>query len=512
MIEAQMKEEAEKTVSDSWDFSKDYIKKLIDFQKEITDKVGKDKIIIPSKIVEVELEKKIKKFLEEKLENALFEVNKIKRERKITILKEELICFIENEYSEKKEEKSEYAISFFEQEVEVLIQKKAVQEEKRVDGRKINEIREIECETGLLFRTHGSGLFRRGQTRALSVLTLGAPGDILLKDGTKDADKKRFMHHYNFPPYSVGEARPMRGPKRRDIGHGMLAEKALLPLIPSFEEFPYTIRIVTEILSSNGSSSMASVSGSSLALMDAGVPIKNHIAGIAIRLMEDNKGNYKLLTDIQGPEDHHGNMDFKVAGTKNGITAVQMDVKNKGIKENILEQALELGEQSRLDIIEKMEKIIPVFKRELSPYAPKIINIQINPEKIRNVVGPGGKIINEIVEKCGVIIDIEESGLIFVTGEKKEDVDKAIEWIKNITREAKVGEIFQGKVVRIMDFGAFVEIFPNQDGLVHISQLASHRVNKVEDIVKLGDIISVKVISIDGQGKISLSLKEIKKV
>jgi polyribonucleotide nucleotidyltransferase len=290
----------------------------------------------------------------------------------------------------------------------------------------------------------------------------------------------------------------------------MLAEKALLPLVPSFEDFPYTIRVVTEILSSNGSTSMASTSSSSLALMDAGVPIKRPCAGIALGLMQDSKGNYKILTDIQGPEDNHGDMDFKVAGTQKGITAIQMDVKIDGIGENILKEVLAAGKKARRQILEEIVKIIPEPRKELSPYAPRIIILQINPEKIREVIGPGGKVINEIIEECGVSIDIEDSGRIFVTAEKEAAAQKAVEWIKNITREVKVGEIFHGKVKRVLDFGAFVEILPGQEGLVHISQLAPFRVGKVEDIVKVGDIIPVKVISIDEQRRINLSLKEAK--
>jgi len=322
--------------------------------------------------------------------------------------------------------------------------------------------------------------------------------------------KKRFMHHYNFPPYSAGEIKPMRGPGRREIGHGMLAEKALFPVIPSFDEFPYTIRIVTEILSSNGSTSMASTSSSSLALMDAGIPIKRPVAGIALGLMSDLSGNYKILTDIQGPEDHHGDMDFKVAGTEKGITAIQMDVKIEGIDDDIIKKTLEQAKKARLQILDKIKKTIQEPRPKLSPYAPRISILQINPDKIREVIGPGGKVINAIIEECGVSIDIEDSGRIFVTAEKEEAAEKAVSWIKNITREVKVGEIFQGKVTRILNFGAFVEILPGQEGLVHISQLAPYRVGKVEDIVKVGDMIPVKVISIDEQGRINLSLKEAK--
>jgi len=319
------------------------------------------------------------------------------------------------------------------------------------------------------------------------------------------------MHHYNFPPYSTGEVKPIRGPGRREIGHGVLAEKALLPLIPSVDNFPYTISVVSEILSSNGSTSMASVSSSSLALMDAGVPIKKPAAGIALGLMQNEIGKYKILTDIQGPEDHHGDMDFKVAGTKEGITAIQMDVKISGITEKILTETLAQGKIARIKILDEMEKVLSRPRPELSPFAPRILTIQINPEKIREVIGPGGKMINEIIEECGVSIDVEKTGKIFVTAEKEEAAKKAISWIKNITREIRIGEVFQGKVKRILEFGAFVEILPGQEALLHISKMAPYRVKRVEDIVKVGDIIPVEVISIDEQGRINLSLQQDKK-
>ena len=382
--------------------------------------------------------------------------------------------------------------------------------DKRPDGRKLDEIRPIQLEAGLLPRTHGSGLFIRGETKALSILTLGTPSDVRLMDGMEIRGKKRFMHHYNFPPYSSGEVKPMRGPGRREIGHGMLAEKALLPLVPNFEEFPYTMRVVTEILSSNGSTSMASVSAASLALMDAGVPIKSPAAGISFGLMSNEKGDYKILTDIQGPEDHYGDMDFKVAGTKTGITAIQLDVKIAGISEEIFKKVLEAAKTARFQILDKIEKLLPQPRPELSPWAPRIFTLQIKPDKIREVIGPGGKVINEIIEKCEVSIDIEDTGRVFVTAEKETAAKKAIEWINNITREVVVGEIFQGKVKRILNFGAFVEILPGQEGMVHISQLADRRVDKVEDIVNIGDIVPVKVIAIDEQGRINLSIKELK--
>jgi len=513
MLEAEAEETLEDIILKAVDWAKPYLKKLIDFQNQIIEKTGKEKIKIERTPADLELEKEIKEFLGDRLEKALYQKDKIDRLDQVNDLKEELVYYIEGKYPGLG--KTGCVRDFFEKEMEKLVHQNIINPpaggEKRPDGRKLDELREITIEAGLLPRTHGSGLFCRGQTKALSILTLGTPGDVKLLEGMEIVGKKRFMHHYNFPPYSVGEVKPIRGPGRRDIGHGMLVEKALIPLVPSFEEFPYTIRVVSEILSSNGSTSMAAASSSSLALMDAGVPIKTPAAGIALGLMINEKGDYKILTDIQGPEDHHGDMDFKIAGTKKGITAIQMDVKIDGISQKILKEVLSQGKKARLQILEKMEKVLAKPRPELSPFAPKILTIQINPEKIREVIGPGGKVINEIIEKCGVSIDIEDSGKIFVTAEKEEAAKKAISWIKNITREIKVGEVFQGKVKRILDFGAFAEILPGQEGLIHISQLAPFRVKKVEDVVKIGDIVPVKVISIDEHGRINLSLKEAKK-
>ena len=318
--------------------------------------------------------------------------------------------------------------------------------------------------------------------------------------------KKRFMHHYNFPPYSVGEIRPMRGPGRRDIGHGMLVEKALLPLIPSFDEFPYTMRVVSEILSSNGSTSMAAVSSSSLALMDAGIPIKRAVAGISLGLMSASSADYKILTDIQGPEDFHGDMDFKVAGTKQGVTAIQMDVKAPGITKKIFQEALERGKKARAQILQKMEEVLEKPRENLSPFAPRILTLKINPEKIREVIGPGGKTINGIIAETGASIDIQQDGFVVVTSETEESAKQAISRIKNLTREIKVGEVFQGKVKKIVDFGAFVEILPGQEGLIHISNLSVERGKGVRDILKVGKILPVKVMNIDEQGRINLVL------
>jgi polyribonucleotide nucleotidyltransferase len=508
MIEAEANETEEKNLLEAVEFAKPYLKQLIEFQEKIKKERGKEKIVFDEGPKDLELEREINEFLGNRLETTLYEENDSRME-KVNQLKEELIYFIEGKYPGMG--KTGPARDYFEEKIDQLIHENILKKEKRPDGRKLDELRKISCEAGLLPRTHGSGLFCRGETKSLSILTLGAPGDQKLIEGMEIRGKKRFMHHYNFPPYSAGEVKPLRGPGRREVGHGMLAEKALFPLVPSFEDFPYTIRVVSEILSSNGSTSMASVSSSSLALMDAGVPIRSPAAGIAIGLVTDQKGNFKLLADIQGPEDHHGDMDFKVAGTKKGITAVQMDVKIEGITPEILKGALELGKKSRLKILEKMKDVLAGPRPELSPFAPRIMTIKINPEKIREVVGPGGRVINEIIEKCEVSIDIQPNGLIFVTGEEENAAKKAISWIKNITREVKVGELFQGKVKRILSFGAFVEILPGQEGLVHISQLAPKRVEKVEDVVKIGDIVPVKVISIDEQGRINLSIKEAEK-
>lgn len=511
MIEGRFEQAPENLVINSWESLKPSLQKLINFQKDIIKEVGKEKFVLPVQEKDEELEKKIKEFLGKKLEEAIFQKKKNERISAQDLLKEELIGLIKEDYPEK----IGYALNLWEKEIDKIVHEAAIKKGLRPDGRKLEELRELQAQVGLLPRTHGSGLFGRGQTKALSILTLGAPGDVQLLEGMEIVGKKRFMHHYNFPPYSVGEVKPMRGPGRREIGHGMLAEKAILPLIPSIDNFPYTIRVVSEIVSSNGSTSMASVCAACLALMDAGVPISSVVAGISIGLMSEArikdispaKADYRLLTDIQGPEDHHGDMDFKVAGTREGITAIQMDVKIPGITEKIFKEALERAKTARLQILDVMAKAIDKPRPELSPFAPRIIVLQINPDKIREVIGPGGKVINEIIDQCGVSIDIEDTGEIFITAEKEEAAKKAVAWIQNITREVKVGETFAGKVKRIMAFGAFVEILPGQEGLVHISQLADYRVNKVEDIVKIGDIVSVKVIEIDEQGRINLSIK-----
>ncbi|MDO8571232.1 MAG: polyribonucleotide nucleotidyltransferase, partial [bacterium] len=432
-----------------------------------------------------------------------------KQSRKAAIakLKADLDEYLKSEQVGKDKRKK--CLSLLEAEAEGEVSRAILEREQRVDGRKLDEIRSLVSEVGILKRTHGSGLFQRGETQVLSVVTLGSPGDEQILDGMEEVGKKRYMHHYNFPPYSVGEVKPMRGPGRREIGHGALAEKALLPVLPTKEEFPYTIRVVSEVLGSNGSSSMGSTCGSTLALMDAGVPIKEPVAGIAMGLASDEKGNYKILTDLQDLEDGDGGMDFKVAGTRNGITAIQLDTKTLGLTLPIIEETLKRALKARLQILDTMTAVIAHPRAELSSFAPRIITLQINPDKIRDVIGPGGKVINEIIDATGVQIDIEQTGVVLITSTNEEGSKRAVEWVKRLTREVKVGEIFEGKVTRTLDFGAFVEILPRTEGLVHISELAPMRVDRVTDVVKIGQMVTVKVIAIDEQNRINLSIKRV---
>lgn len=510
MIEGGFKEVQDDMITKAYDFAKPYIKQLLDFQVEIIKEAGKAKEDIAKPAQDLELEKFITDSIGDSLEKALYQEDKRIRAEKIKNVQDNLEKALLEKYPD-QEDKIRYASNFIDKEIERLLHENVLKRGLRPDGRKLDQVRNISALIGLVPRAHGSGFFTRGETKCLSILTLGAPGDSQLLEGMEIVGKKRFLHHYNFPPYSVGEVRPMRGPGRREIGHGMLVEKTLLSLMPSVEDFPYTIRVVSEILSSNGSTSQAALSAASLALMDAGVPIKTLATGISLGLITDEQGNYRILTDIQGPEDHYGDMDFKVAGTRTGITAIQMDVKIDGIDERILKETLHRGKEARSYILDEIEKVISKPRPELSPYAPRILTLQINPEKIREVIGPGGKMINEIIDQCGVLIDIEDDGKIFITAEKEESGKKAVEWIESITREVKVGEVFQGKVKRILNFGAFVEILPNQEGMIHISKLSDHRVNKVEDVVKIGDMVQVKVIGIDELGRIDLSLKDAKK-
>lgn len=516
MIEAGGEQVSEETVIEAIAFGKKQLEKITKFIEEIREKTGlaKKEISIPSEDPEVAKEKealkqKVKDFVKANIDRCLFDgkkETKASRREAIEKLRAETDAHLVAEGIGK--EKRERVLNFFDFFVEEEISRAILKEGKRVDCRSLSEIRPLSAEVGILPRTHGSGLFSRGETQVLSIVTLGSPSEEQLLDGMEVSGKKRYMHHYNFPPFSVGEVGALRGPGRREIGHGALAERALLPVLPTKEDFPYTIRVVSEVLSSNGSSSMASTCGSSLALMDAGVPIKEAVAGLAMGLASDNEGNYKIITDLQDLEDSKGGMDFKIAGTKNGITAIQMDTKTSGLIDEIIEKTILQAREARLKILDAMNAAISSPRTELSPFAPKIISFMINPERIRDVIGPGGKIINEIIDKTGVTIDIENNGLVMVCSVNKDSLGKAVEWIKNLTREVKAGEIFQGRVTRILDFGAFVEILPNQEGLVHISELAPYHVQKVSDIVKVGQVIPVKVIKIDEQGRINLSMKQ----
>jgi polyribonucleotide nucleotidyltransferase len=505
MIEMGAKEVSEDDVLLAYESAKNEIQKTIDFQKKAVEKIGKEKDLFEP-AVDLETENEIKEFLEDKLERAINSAPSGEKNLEATeVLKKETIKYIQEKYPDQGKEKQ--VLSFFEKKIERIIVKNIIEKDKRPDGRKSTDIRDLSCEVGVLPRTHGSGVFYRGLTRVLAILTLGGPGDSQIIEGMEIVAKKRFLHHYNFPPFSVGETGFMRGPKRREIGHGNLAEKALLPVIPDVEIFPYTIRIVSEVVSSNGSTSMASTCAACIALMDAGVPIKEPVAGISVGLAKQEKTEkYKVLTDIQGPEDHYCHMDFKVAGTRNGITAIQMDIKIDGIGKDIMKEALERAKDARFKILDIIKKEIPEPRKNLSPYAPKIFSMMINPSKIGEVVGPKGSVINKIIDECGgVSIDIEDSGLVAITGQNQEDVDKASSWIKSIVKEVVVGEIFTGTVRKITDFGAFVDILPGQSGLVHISKFVPEKIESVKNIIKEGDKIPVKVVSVDELGRINLS-------
>jgi len=392
--------------------------------------------------------------------------------------------------------------------VEAEVTREILENERRVDGRKLTEVRQLNADVEILPRNHGASLFSRGETQIMSIVTLGSPGLAQNLEGIEGTGEKRFMHHYNFPPFSVGEARPMRGPGRRDIGHGALAEKALAPFIPEKEKFPYTIRVVSETLGSNGSSSMGATCASCLALMDAGVPIKKTVAGIAIGLASnEDMSQWKILTDIQDLEDGKGGMDFKITGTKDGITTIQLDTKTNGLTQEIIKQALAQGKDGRLEILDVMAKAIKEPRPELSPYAPRISSFQINTEKIRDVIGPGGKIINEIIDACDVSIDIDDDGLVMICGTDPGGSAKAVKWVKDIVREFEAGEVFTGKVVRMLDFGVFVELLPGRDGMVHVSELAPYHVSKPENFLNINDTVTVKIKEIDDQGRVNLTMK-----
>lgn len=504
MVEAGCDILSEKEVLGAIMFAHEEIKSICEFIEDIRAQVGKEKseIILPKK--DEELFNSVVDFGKEKIISSLRTKNKMEREENLDKITKEILDKFLPDHEEEKAQINEAIESIVVQEVRRLI----IEEKIRPDDRALDEVRPISCDCGILPRTHGSGLFTRGQTQVLTLTTLGAPGEVQVLDGVIDEEDKRYMHQYNFPPFSVGDVKPLRSPGRREIGHGALAERALVPVLPSEEEFPYTMRLVSEVLSSNGSSSQASICGSTLSLLNAGVPIKDSVAGIAMGLIKDGKTNkVAILTDIQGLEDHFGDMDFKVAGTKNGITALQMDIKVDGISEEILQTALEQAKKARLHILSIMNDCISEPNKELSKYAPKIFTMKILPEKIREVIGPGGKVINKIIEETSVKIDTFDDGRIAITADSTENGQKAMDMINEIVKDVEVGEVYKGVITTITNFGAFVELIKGKEGLLHISNMTHERLNKVEDLFKVGDLVDVKVIEIDNQGKIKLSRK-----
>ncbi|MDS0980435.1 polyribonucleotide nucleotidyltransferase [Staphylococcus hominis] len=507
MVEAGASEITEQEMLEAIFFGHEEIKRLVAFQEEVVEHIQPvKKEFIPVERDE-ELVQRVKSLTEEKgLKETVLTFDKQQRDEKLDALKAEIATEFVDEADPENELLIDEVYAILNDLVKEEVRRLIADEKIRPDGRKPDEIRPLESEVGLLPRAHGSGLFTRGQTQALSVLTLGALGDYQLIDGLGPEIEKRFMHHYNFPNFSVGETGPVRAPGRREIGHGALGERALRYIIPDTTEFPYTIRIVSEVLESNGSSSQASICGSTLALMDAGVPIKAPVAGIAMGLVT-REDSYTILTDIQGMEDALGDMDFKVAGTKEGITAIQMDIKIDGLTREVIEEALEQARQGRLAIMDHMLQTIDQPRSELSAYAPKVEIMHIKPEKIRDVIGPGGKKINEIIDETGVKLDIEQDGTIFIGAVDQEMINRAREIINEITREAEVGQVYHAKVKRIEKYGAFVELFPGKDALLHISQISKDRINKVEDVLKIGDTIEVKITEIDKQGRVNASHK-----
>jgi len=502
MVEAGANELSEEVVLDAILFGHAEIRRLVEFQNDIRSACGKEKIVPAIFAVSEELESKVRAYAEERLDAATRNSDKLARDADIAAIKAETVEHFIEEYPDAAKEIAQILYK-----IEKGIVRHMITHEKiRPDGRALDEVRPVSCEVGILPRTHGSGLFTRGQTQVLTVTTLGSIGDEQIIDGLGPETTKHYLHHYNFPGYSVGEARPMRSPGRREIGHGALAERALFPMIPSIEDFPYTIRLVSEILESNGSSSMGSVCGSTLSLMCAGVPIKRPVSGVAMGLVRDGD-DYSILTDIQGMEDALGDMDFKVAGTTKGITAIQMDIKIAGITRDILASALAQAKQGRAFILEKMLTCIDKPAAELSPYAPRVEVITIDIDKIRDVIGTGGKVVRKIIDETGVDVDIHEDGNIFITSPNMDAMDRARKMIEDIVRGVEVGEVYTGRVTRFLKFGAFVELLPGKEGLCHISQLAKHRVESVEDVVKIGDQLEVKVIEIDEKGRINVSHK-----
>lgn len=508
MVEAGALEVPEETMLEAIVFGHEEIKKVIAFQEQVAAECGKEKMEVQLQTINEELYEEIKAAHETEMNAAIQTHEKHARDEAIEAVKSVVVAAYEEKLADAEDRDTtlKQVNEILDKMVKDEVRRLITEDKVRPDGRKLDEIRPLSSEVGLLPRTHGSGLFTRGQTQALSICTLGSLSDVQIIDGLGVEENKRFMHHYNFPQFSVGETGPMRGPGRREIGHGALGERALLAVIPDEADFPYTIRCVSEVLESNGSTSQASICGSTLAMMDAGVPLKAPVAGIAMGLIKKGE-HYSILTDIQGMEDHLGDMDFKVAGTAKGVTALQMDIKIDGLSREILEEALTQAKHGRMVILESMLQTIAEPREQLSAYAPKIKSIHIKPDKIRDVIGPGGKQINKIIDETGVKIDTEQDGTIFISSVDEEMIQRAQDMIESIVREAKVGEYYLGKVKRIEKFGAFLEIFPGKDGLLHISEIQDERTKNVEDVLKIGDELFVKCIEIDRQNRVNLSRK-----
>ena len=509
MVEAGADEIPEETILDAIMFAHEEIKKIVEFIEEIVKEIGKPKMEVELYKVPEDIEKAVRDYAEEKMRAAIQTYDKMERLDNMDAVESETKEYFEEIYPDNAKEIDNVLYTITKEQVRSLI----LDDEIRPDNRKRTEIRPIWCDTGILPRTHGSALFKRGQTQVMSVATLGTLSEAQTIDGINEQTEKRYMHHYNFPPYSVGEARPMRSPGRREIGHGALAERALIPVLPSEEEFPYAIRVVSEVLSSNGSTSQASVCGSCLALMEAGVPIKAPVAGIAMglieRVEEDGTSKMAILSDIQGMEDFLGDMDFKVAGTAKGVTAIQMDIKVHGLSKEVLQNALKQAYEGRMHIMKEMLDELPEPRKELSPYAPRIISMHIDPEQIRTVIGPGGKTINKIIADTGVKIDIDDTGLVYIAAPDVKSAEAGMKEIELLIKDPEPGEIYEGTVTRVTNFGAFIEILPGKEGLLHISKMAKERVEKVEDVMNVGDKVKVKVTEIDSQNRINLSRKEL---
>ena len=509
MVEAGAQEVPEDTILDAIMFAHEEIKKIVEFIEEIVKEVGKPKMEIELYKVPEDIEAAVREYAEDKMRAAIQTYDKMERLDNMDAVEAETKEHFEEIYPDNGKDIGNVLYTITKEQVRKMILDDGI----RPDNRKRTEIRPIWCDTHVLPRTHGSGLFKRGQTQVLSVATVGPLSEAQTIDGINEQTEKRYMHHYNFPPYSVGEAGRMKSPGRREIGHGALAERALLPVLPSEEDFPYAIRVVSEVLSSNGSTSQASVCGSCLALMDAGVPIKAPVAGIAMglieRVEEDGSSKMAILSDIQGMEDFLGDMDFKVAGTAKGVTAIQMDIKVHGLSKEVLQNALKQAYEGRMHIMKEMLDELPAPREEMSPYAPRIISMHIDPDHIRTVIGPGGKTINRIIAETGVKIDIDDTGLVYIAAPDMKSAEAGVKEIELLTKEPEPGEIYEGKVTRIMNFGAFIEILPGKEGLLHISKMAKHRVEKVEDEMNIGDIVKVKVTEIDSQNRINLSRKEL---